>query len=289
MARFSKPFRLFRGLPPRPVRTVTRSAGGLICCLLLLAGCRVASTQSNVLPGKQTLVRDQLVVHSDFQLPSQHRLLRELAARRHDIAERLALPLSDEPIHVYIFQDAERFHSFMDLNYPLFARRRAFFIKTDTSLRVLAYWGDRIAEDLRHEVTHGYLHSVVPNLPLWLDEGLAEYFETPRGVHGLNEPHVYLLARQFRREAWEPDLQRLETLQQPEEMTQQDYAESWLWVHFLIEGRPELRAVLQQQLQRLRLSGEAAPLSNILRRSIEDPASEVAAHLKQLAEQLELD
>ncbi|GIT30210.1 MAG: hypothetical protein Ct9H300mP1_22560 [Planctomycetaceae bacterium] len=42
-------------------------------------------------------------------------------------------------------------------------------------------------EDLRHEFTHGVLHSSLKRVPLWLDEGLAEYFEVvgpkPGGVN----------------------------------------------------------------------------------------------------------
>ena len=51
-------------------------------------------------------------------------------------------------------------------------------METDTRLTVYAYWGDRVAEDLRHEVTHGYLHTMVPHVPLWLDEGLAQLADT---------------------------------------------------------------------------------------------------------------
>ena len=50
------------------------------------------------------------------------------------------------------------------------------------------------ADDLRHEMTHAYLHAVVPNVPLWLDEGLAKYFELPRQQHGLNQPYVRQVA-----------------------------------------------------------------------------------------------
>ena len=46
-------------------------------------------------------------------------------------------------------------------------------------LLVYTYWGDRIQQDLRHELTHALLHSVLKDVPLWLDEGLAEYFELP--------------------------------------------------------------------------------------------------------------
>ena len=61
-------------------------------------------------------------------------------------------------------------------------------METDARLAVYAQWGDRMAEDLRHEVTHGYLHSVVPDVPQWLDEGIAKFYEVPRGQRGLNCP-----------------------------------------------------------------------------------------------------
>ena len=74
----------------------------------------------------------------------------------------MALPRSDEPIHVYLFENPERFQGFMRLHYPKFPDRRAFFVKTDTQLTVYAQWGDRMAEDLRHEVTHAYVHAAAP-------------------------------------------------------------------------------------------------------------------------------
>ena len=49
----------------------------------------------------------------------------------------------------------------------------------EEDLLVYTYWGDRIQQDLRHELTHALLHSVLKDVPLWLDEGLAEYFEMP--------------------------------------------------------------------------------------------------------------
>ena len=69
-----------------------------------------------------------------------------------------------------------------------------------------------MAEDLRHEVAHGYLHAVVPNLPLWLDEGLAEYFEVPRGLDGVNRPHVDRACRRAWPTTGGPNLARLEQL-----------------------------------------------------------------------------
>ncbi len=149
------------------------------------------------------MVLDQLVIFSDSPLPQHHRLLEELRTQRTQLSTKLGLPISDEPIHVYLFPSAEKLAAYTRLHFPALVGRRAYFVEGDTRLNVYAYWGDRVAEDLRHEVAHGYLHAVVPNLPLWLDEGLAEYYEVPRGQDGVNRAHVELLAGELS-EAWRP-------------------------------------------------------------------------------------
>ena len=143
---------------------------------------------------------------------------------------------------------------FLKQNFPNVPSRRAFFLETDTRLAVYAHWSDRVAEDLRHEVAHGYMHSVVPRIPLWLDEGLAEYFEVPRGQGGLNRPHVDLLSDMAEQEHWRPNLPRLEKLTDAAQMDQRDYAESWAWVYFFLNSPPERREVLTDYLAHLRNS-----------------------------------
>jgi len=261
-------------------------AGRLIvgCALPLLAGC-LFTRAAVTLPTGDALVRDQLVIHSDFQLPRHHRLVDELVARRNDVVARLGLPVSDEPIHVYLFDTPERFRRFMAEQYPDFPARRAFFLESDTRLDIYAYWGDRVAEDLRHEVTHGYLHTMVPHLPLWLDEGLAEYFEVPRGQGGLNSPHVTMLLEAMQQQTWAPDLRRLERLTLPSEMSQRDYAEAWAWIHFLLDSTPQRADLLRNHLARIRMTGSAPPLSRILA----DVDPRAASALRQRLEQLRID
>ena len=258
----------------------------VIASLLMFVGCTLPGTVEVALPEHSILERDQLVIHSDFYIPSKHRLIDELTAKRRDITDQLKLPVSDEPINVFVFQTENQFRRFMEREYPDFPSRRAFFVKNDTMLKVFAYWGEKIGEDLRHEVAHGYMHSVVANIPLWLDEGLAEYYETPRGTHGLNESHVYLLNNAFRRKEWTPDLTALQELSSPAEMSQLHYAECWLWIHFLLESEAGDPKLLQDQLARLRMSAESEPLSKFIDQKIDNRDVELIAHLKKLAESL---
>jgi hypothetical protein len=258
-------------------RPITFTALAVLC----VVGCASWRGAKSV-PDHNQMVLDQLVVYSNFNLPRQHRLLEDLRAERALVSTKLALPVSDEPIHIYLFPTAEEFKSYSRVHYPDVSDRRAFFVESDTRLMVYAYWGDRVAEDLRHEVAHGYLHAVIRNLPLWLDEGLAEYFEVPRGDRGLNKPHVDMLAGGAGLN-WRPDLRRLEQLRSAGAMTQMDYAESWAWVHWLLETTPERQSFLRGYLNRMREVGEIEPLSIALRQMQLDYDKQLADYVQALA------
>jgi len=249
---------------------------------LFLGACRTPSVNSQ-LPVGEELAKEFLVVHSTFPVPSRHRLIDELEYRREDLRNALDITLTDEPVHIYLFDDPETFAGYLRRTQPNLADRRAVFEKTDTELRVFAIWGDRVAEDLRHEVTHGYLHGSVPNVPLWVDEGLAEYFETSRSEGNLNRPHVVLLANKFRENRWVPDLGRLEMISRPEDMTQLDYAEAWIWVHFLLQYSPATGNMLHSMMTDLRETGSCQAISDVLKTELPDAGVLVAKHLQQLA------
>ena len=237
------------------------------------------------LPDRNVVQAGQLVIHADFGLAEQHRLIRDLETLRTEVSQDLGLPISDEPVHLYLFSDTSRYDSFAARHFPNFPVRRAFFVETDTTLAVFAPWQDRIAEDLRHETTHGYVHAVVPTVPLWLDEGIAEYFEVPRGSEGIHPQHFAHLAGRFLEGTWRLDLARLESLAAAGEMSQDHYAEAWAWVHWLLHTTPLRRRILQDYLADLRRDGRSAPLSARLA-YYEGPAATWTASLKAHVEEL---
>jgi hypothetical protein len=241
---------------------------------------------SDGLPDASEVTAGQLVIHADFPVAGKHRLVRELDALRTDVSQELGLPVSDEPVHLYLFENTARYDAFVARRYPAFPARRAFFVETDTTLSVFAAWQDRIAEDLRHETTHGYVHAVVPAVPLWLDEGVAEFFETPKVDHGLHRGHVAHLAGRLLEGTWRPDLARLEAVTAAGDMSQDHYAEAWCWVHWLLRTTPERRKLLQDYLADVRRDPETPPLSVRLKHELssgEDHGEAVKAHLATLA------
>jgi hypothetical protein len=258
----------------------------LYMCLtgcLAWAGCQTlhtASTRPATLQHK--LASEQLVVHSDFPLAEDHRLIDELTAQRDWLTDKLRLAKTDVPIHVYLYSDEQAYHEFVKLRYPGFAERRAIFVEDYAALSVYAHWGDHVADDLRHEVSHGYLHAAVPNLPLWLDEGLAEYFEVGLARRGMNGSHLEFLRQRHASGEWQPNMNRLEQISSAVEMTQADYSEAWAWVHFLLESGGDKAEVLTDYLNDLQHGGAGALLSTRVRKRLAGPNLALVEYLETL-------
>ena len=248
-----------------------------------MAGCSSTSVGRGF-SANEILTSDELRIHADFELPPNQPLVRELGDQKDRLAQLTGLTFSTArtPIDVYLFRDRTTFDDFTAKSNAAFANRRAFFVKSDSMLNVYAVWGDRAAEDLRHEVTHGYLHSVAPSLPLWIDEGLAEYFEVGPGTDGLNWAHVQHLAEAFEQETWTPSLGRMESLYDPTKLTQTDYAEAWLWTHFLL-SEDSTAALVRSQMQRYQNKTGVSWTAKV-HHLVHDPNQRLLEHLQKLKE-----
>jgi hypothetical protein len=217
------------------------------------------------LPGKHSARVSQFVFFADFDIPRQQPIFKELSNLREQVFKELQLPPSNTVIQVYLFEDEAKYLQFMKLKYPDLPKRRAFFVAQprrfggEEDLLVYTFWGDRIQQDLRHELTHALLHSVLKDVPLWLDEGLAEYFEMPAGWKGVNYQHL----EQLRRGPGGParcDLARLEQLKDLPQMTHAEYREAWAWAHLMLRTTPQARQALIQYLHELRTNPRPGPL-----------------------------
>lgn len=264
------------------------SPRALVVCAVLVGlitvGCRMPNRNDPVgLPTRHTVKNDQLMIQSDMKLPKDHPLLKDLETLRGVISETLDLPVQEQPVKVYLFGDEARYSQYLQTTYPNLPPRRAYFVGTSQELAVYTFWGDRIQEDLRHEYTHGVLHASLKDVPLWLDEGLAEYFEVAEPPVGYNRDYVQRM-RSALHEGWRPDLDRLETLEAVGDMKKPDYFESWAWVHFMLEDSPDSRGVLVDYLRELRTTARPGRLSQRLRHELPDADARFLAHCATLSE-----
>jgi hypothetical protein len=272
-------------------------------CLVLLAGCHSLKLTPQkdehepalAAPGQHSVRVSQFLFLADFKLREDLPLFQELSAMRDQIQKDLKLPSSSSVIQVYLFEDKERYESYMHAKYPQLPARRAFFVGPNRSafghgngndLLVYTYWGDRIQQDLRHELTHALLHSVLMTVPMWLDEGLAEYYELPPRHRGVNAAHVAKMRHGVDGPA-RLNLARLELLTDDdvEKMHPAEYQESWAWVHLMLHSTPEAKAALLQYLQYLRNTPAPKPLLPSLAEVFPKPEDALEKHLAKLDEE----
>ncbi len=248
-----------------------------------VAGCALPGGKGQVaLPTRHSIRAEQLLVLSDFRLPADHPLIEELLELRRQVSDQLELPLKTEPVLVYLFEDELTYKQYLQVTHPGLPSRRAYFIATSKELAVYTWWGDRIQEDLRHEYTHGLLHAALNTVPLWIDEGLAEYFEVPgREPGGVNQEYARRLS-EATTHGWKPDMARLEQLERVDQMHLPDYREAWGWVHFLMNHSPDSRSLLLAYLHDLKGNPNTELLSSRLKKELPESSGRYVSYVASL-------
>ncbi len=222
------------------------------------------------------------LVCTNARLEPDAPVIRQLNALETQIGDTLGLKVEagDQPVEIYLLDDRQAFDHFLQFYYPDLPKRRAFFLANGRQRVVYTFLGDRTEEDVRHEATHALLHVAVGDMPLWLDEGLAEYFEGSGAAPGINPEHMGRFPLDLAA-GWSPDLRRLESLRSVREMTPRDYRESWAWVHYLLNDTRPHKAAMLAYLGDLRASPTPRPISDRLGNP---EASPLLAHLARLRE-----
>lgn len=232
--------------------------------MVTFAGCR--GPAGPTLPRRMAAQSDDLKLMSDLKLPANHPLISELEHLQEEVATTLDLPRQNQQVIIYLFSDETRYAQYLQKAYPQLPPRRAYFVGSAKELAVYAFWGEKIQEDLRHEYTHGILHASLKDVPLWLDEGLAEYFEVSEQP-GWNGEYATGISQAVL-SGWKPDIDRLEKLTTVAQMQKWDYQEAWAWVHFMLHASPETRTILLDYLNDLRENPQPEALATRLRASI---------------------
>jgi hypothetical protein len=236
----------------RSMRRPGRMPAVLSLLLLGWAGCAAFDRGQTLVPTKHQVRTGPFIVYSNSPMTENPPAVRCLQALERDIARELGLrpPADENPVEIYVLDSRPDFDHFLKFYYPELPPRRAFFLAKGSQRVVYTYASPRLEEDLRHEATHALLRGAFGDLPLWLDEGLAEYFETDLGRPDDNRPRLEAIAADFRGR-WSPNLERLESLTDIRQMTQRDYREAWGWMHLLLNGPGPGKSTLMGYLTRV--------------------------------------
>ncbi|MBY0461017.1 MAG: DUF1570 domain-containing protein, partial [Gemmataceae bacterium] len=234
-------------------------------------------------PGKKHTRCGYYVLYHDFEIDKTDPLFTELDALPDQVFGELKLPPSSSVVQVFLFDSQERYERYMRAKYRNLPPRRAYFIAEPRAggadeLKIFTWLGDHLSTDLRHELTHALLRGVLKEVPLWLDEGLAGFFELPPNQDGVNPAHLDTL----RRGPFQPELARLEKLKDVGEMQKPEYREAWAWVHLMLRSGPGAKKVLHDYLAALRSDPNPGPLLPKLRELHPDPEQALADHLSTI-------
>ncbi|WP_425617757.1 hypothetical protein NA78x_001444 [Anatilimnocola sp. NA78] len=264
--------------PPTERRWPLAMASLAVGVALMMGGASVAQeTRTVAWPAEKSV--GNFHCHADFPFGRDELLLAQLGDLSRDISEILGLPAAREPVHVFLLHDRETYQAYMKQHFPRVPARRAMFIKSKGPGMVFAYKGDEFEIDVRHESTHAVLHSVVRDLPLWLDEGLAEYFEVRRDDRPSNNPHLADIRQQLR-EGHAPRLEALEAIAEFDDLGRSEYRDSFGWVHFMLHGPRAAHEELVAYLADRQQGRESETLSVRLRRRLPDLDRKFIEHIR---------
>jgi tetratricopeptide (TPR) repeat protein len=233
-------------------RALSRGALATLLWLALSAG-----TLSAAEPAWTRLDTPSFTFFSNASAEVTRRFAGDLETFRRFVAASLgdgavASPL---PTHVYLFDSHTSFRDFSlgERNVGWFAgTRQANVIALDTSSAAGA-------EVAYHEYVHFVVENSTPAVPLWLNEGLAEFYSTFRSraeeleIGRPLERHVEFLRRN--RLISFDDLfavDRRSSDYTEERRRGAFYAQSWAFVHYLLVGQKEFHVEVDDFLSRLR-------------------------------------
>ncbi|QDU78711.1 hypothetical protein Pla110_04150 [Polystyrenella longa] len=245
----------------------------LMACLLLGPNMvQAAGDWIEICEGDAFICRSEVKV-GQTELPAMLKILRS------EIEQKLGLESSDELLELYLFRNRRNFVEYVSQRIPEGASRQALYVKGEDRSRIYIYNHLAVRDDIRHECTHAILHHSLPYLPLWMDEGLAEYFEVEHQMRSTGNSHLgeMRFSMFFRHK---PNMRELEQLNSLTEMDKSDYRDSWAWIHFLIHESEESRQLLLEYLKEIREGEPPGPFSVILYRAMPNADERLKRHIK---------
>jgi len=255
-----------------------RAAGRLVVlpCLLILAALNSVAAAHRWVDTRQS---GPFIIQAEFSLAEYGPLLVELQQLQPELVRILGVTPAAEPVYICLLADADSHRTFLEKHYPTVPYRPALFVKEGGLAGVYAYRHEGLAVDLRHECTHALLHASLPMVPLWLDEGLAKYFEVPKDQRAFDHPYFGSLR-------WDMRLGMIRTVSDLEqrrelaEMGASEYRYSWAWVHFMLHGPQESHTTLVRYLAGIRRGQIAGNLSEQMETAIPGSTERMVQHFK---------
>ncbi len=224
--------------------------------LILLSLPLTASTQQSRWTVEDK--RGSIEVYAEFN-PGLHDLWQNVDDVTRELKDLVAVEPTGKPIQIILFRDQGSYLRYLASSIPQSRKRKAIFYRDGDVYQVYAYRSRTLFTDLRHEVTHAILHQHLPFLPLWIDEGLAEYLEEPESLR--TDSSRTRSTRWKARIGWSPDIASLESIPTAESMNADEYTDSWAMTCMLLNESDASRQALRDYLAMIHRGEAPGPFS----------------------------
>ncbi len=237
-------------------------------------------------------VNGVVVVQANFPLTEIRAILDEIRQLQHDLNVYMGIPAPTEKIELCLFKDEKSYLKFLADVFPTAPRdRRALYVKLENRpATLLVQRTEHFEIDLRHEMTHAIVHATIPIIPIWLDEGLAKYFEMPEHERATGSPYFNQILWNLRINNI-PNMEKLEKLRDIDDMRDVEYRDSWAWTHFMIHNSAQTHKLLAGYLQLLAKVSKDDPkarnlplLSRYMKEAIPQPRDAYAKHFRGMSD-----
>ncbi len=266
------------------MRSSKRRDNLVLAALLALATSLAAGASSGTTDKDAWIDSRQVgpfIIQATFPLGPYEKLFAELPDLQRELIRTLGISPAKDPIYVYLFSTTESYRAYMQQHFPKVPYRSALFVLDSGSPSVYTFRKADLDIDLRHECTHALLHAALPVVPLWLDEGIAKYFEVPASQRAFDHPYFDDLK-------WKWSLRlgmirTIESLEERDDLSQMDgadYRYSWAWVHFMLHGPEAAHRTLVQYLACYQQATPPGKLSVRLAEAVPNPTEQMIQHFK---------
>ncbi len=209
----------------------------------------------------------QFQIHSTVPIDMLKQNLPKLNALPSELKQSLSVAIVEQPIHIVVLENRESLDSYVKRLLPHAPSRRAYYIRHRGPGLVLTYYNAFWLTDVRHECTHALLDASGVRVPQWLDEGLAEYFETVSENPLEHATHRQAVQTQMRY-GQVADLMQIERSDSNAVMSAQDYRDAWSITALALNSSPQTRIAFQQYLLDLQNERAGGLLSHRLQPTI---------------------
>jgi hypothetical protein len=221
------------------------------------------------------------VIQATFALSPYEKLFAELPELERELCRTLGISRANSPIYVYLFSSGAEYRAYTHQHFPKVPDRPALFVLENGQPGVYTFRKPELDVDLRHECTHALLHAALPVVPLWLDEGIAKYFEVPADQRAFDHPYFNDLKWKWSlRLGMIRSIESLEARDDLSQMDAADYRYSWAWVHFMLHGPAPAHQTLVRYLASYQQSIPPGKLSERLAQAVPKPTEQLIQHFK---------